>query len=862
MATNFDKALYQAPMAIADSAEQAEPIEIEIIDPEEVNIGIDGMEISLTKGEPTDEDFDANLAEYMDERDMSRLAGDLCADIDNDKNSRKDWEQSYIDGLKLLGLKYDERTEPWNGACGVTHPMITEAVVKFQSETIMETFPAKGPVMTKIIGKETSEKKEAAARVQADMNYQLTERMVEYRPEHEKMLWNLPATGSAFKKVYFDPNLGRQVSMFVPAEDILLPYGTSNIDSCHRVTHVMRKTKNDLVKLMQSEFYRFVELGEPGKDETDIQKAKDNETGFKDLNDDRYTLMEVVVDLNLPGYEDQDKDGEETGIALPYVVTILKDSGDVLSIRRNWREGDRLKLKRQHFVHYQYIPGFGAYGFGLFHLIGGYAKSATSILRQLVDAGTLSNLPGGLKSRGLRIKGDDTPIGPGEWRDVDVGSGAIRDNILPLPYKEPSQVLAGLMNQVIEEGRRFAATADIKISDMSAQAPVGTTLALLERQLKVMTAVQARVHFSMKQELKLLKDIIADYADDSYDYETDSEVPHARRADFSMVEVIPVSDPNAATMSQRLVQYQAVIQLSQTAPQIYDMPKLHRGMLEVLGIKNADKLVPLPEDQKPRDPVTENMNMMNGKPVKAFGYQDHEAHIRVHMAAMQDPLIMEIIGQNPQAQTIMAAAQAHIAEHVAFAYKQKMEQQMGVVLPDGEEDIPESIEKQLSAAMPQAAAAVLGQSQQQVQQQQAAQQAQDPVLQMRMAELEIKKQQVAIEQQKVQIDAAARADQTRLAETRMQIEAAEKADKMRLEEQRVQIDAARFADKQAFDERKLRGQEEISEQKLRVDALRAGTNSRAQDAAVRQRDQELAQQKMRDLKQDHDTNQLGESGQP
>jgi hypothetical protein len=761
-----------------------------------------------------------------------------------------------------MGLKYDERTEPWNGACGVTHPMITEAVVKFQSETIMETFPAKGPVMTKIIGKETSEKKEAAARVQADMNYQLTERMVEYRPEHEKMLWNLPATGSAFKKVYFDPNLGRQVSMFVPAEDILLPYGTSNIDSCYRVTHVMRKTKNDLVKLMQSEFYRFVELGEPGKDETDIQKAKDDETGFKDMNDDRYTLMEVVVDLNLPGYEDEDKDGEETGIALPYVVTILKDSGDVLSIRRNWREGDRLKLKRQHFVHYQYIPGFGAYGFGLFHLIGGYAKSATSILRQLVDAGTLSNLPGGLKSRGLRIKGDDTPIGPGEWRDVDVGSGAIRDNILPLPYKEPSQVLAGLMNQVIEEGRRFAATADIKISDMSAQAPVGTTLALLERQLKVMTAVQARVHFSMKQELKLLKDIIADYADDSYDYETDSEVPHARRADFSMVEVIPVSDPNAATMSQRLVQYQAVIQLSQTAPQIYDMPKLHRGMLEVLGIKNADKLVPLPEDQKPRDPVTENMNMMNGKPVKAFGYQDHEAHIRVHMAAMQDPLIMEIIGQNPQAQTIMAAAQAHIAEHVAFAYKQKMEQQMGVVLPDGEEDIPESIEKQLSAAMPQAAAAVLGQSQQQVQQQQAEQQAQDPVLQMRMAELEIKKQQVAIEQQKVQIDAAARADQQRLAETRMQIDAAEKADKMRLEEQRIQIDAARFADKQAYDERKLRGQEELGEQKLRVDALRAGTMSRAQDAAVRQRDQELAQQKMRDLKQDHDTNQLGESGQP
>ena len=802
MATNIDKALYQAPMGLEAAAEQ-EPIEIEIVDPEEVTIGMDGVEIRMTKGEPTDEDFDANLAEFMDEGEMQGMASNLCNDIDNDKNSRKDWEQTYVDGLKLLGLKYEDRTEPWNGACGVVHPLITEAVVKFQSETIMETFPAQGPVMTKIVGKETTEKKEAAARVQADMNYQLTERMVEYRPEHEKMLWSLPATGSAFKKVYFDPNLGRQVSMFVPAEDILLPYGTSNIDSCHRVTHVMRKTKNDLVKLMQSGFYRYVELGEPGKQETDIQKAKDEETGFRDMNDDRYTLFEVVVDIDLSGYEDKDKDGEETGIALPYVITILKDTCDVLSIRRNWRENDPLKLKRQHFVHYQYIPGFGAYGFGLFHLIGGYAKASTSILRQLVDAGTLSNLPGGLKSRGLRIKGDDTPIGPGEFRDVDVGSGNIRDNILPLPYKEPSQVLAGLMNQIIEEGRRFAATADLKISDMSAQAPVGTTLALLERQLKVMTAVQARVHFSLKQEFKLLKEIIADYSDENYDYETDTVAPHARRADFEMVEVIPVSDPNAATMSQRLVQYQAVIQLSQTAPQIYDMPKLHRGMLEVLGIKNADKLVPLPEDQKPRDPVTENMNILNGKPVKAFGYQDHEAHIKVHMAAMQDPMIQQMVGQNPKANEIMGAAQAHLAEHVAFAYKQKIEQQLGVMLPKEDEDIPESIEKQLSAIMPQAAAAVLGQSQQQAQQQQAQQQAQDPVLQMRMEEIAIKRQEVAIEQQKVQIDAAAKADQTRLAEKRLQIEAAERADKHRLDEMRLKVDAARYADQNAIQARRV-----------------------------------------------------------
>jgi hypothetical protein len=800
MATNIDKAFYQAPVGLQQEAESIEPIEIEIVDPEAVNIGMDGVEISLTKEEPRAEDFDANLAEFMDESAMAQLCGDLISEIDNDKNSRKDWEDTYVDGLKLMGLKYEERTEPWNGACGVFHPMITEAVVKFQAETIMETFPAQGPVMTKIIGKQTTEKKDAALRVKNDMNYQLTERMVEYRPEHEKMLWNLPATGSAFKKVYYDPNLGRQVSIFVPAEDILLPYGTSNIDSAHRVTHVMRKTKNDMIKLMQSGFYRYAELGEPSTEQTNIQKAKDEETGFKDLNDDRYTLLEVVVDLVLPGDEDKDKDGEETGIALPYVVTILKDTQDILSIRRNWRENDPLKLKRQHFVHYQYIPGFGAYGFGLFHLIGGYAKASTSILRQLVDAGTLSNLPGGLKSRGLRIKGDDTPIGPGEWRDVDVGSGAIRDNILPLPYKEPSQVLAGLMDKIIEEGRRFAATADIKISDMSAQAPVGTTLALLERQLKTMTAVQARVHFSLKQELKLLKDIIADYADESYDYETDTAAPHARRSDFELVEVIPVSDPNAATMSQRLVQYQAVIQLSQTAPQIYDLPQLHRGMLEVLGIKNADKLVPLPEDQKPRDPVTENMNMVNGKPVKAFGYQDHEAHIKVHMAAMQDPLIMQLIGQNPNANAIMAAAQAHIAEHVAFAYKQKMEQQMGIVLPAEDEDIPESVEKQLSAAMPQAAQAVLQSSQQQVQQEQAQQQAQDPVLQMRMAELELKKQEVQIEQQKVQIEAANKADQTRLAEQRLQVDAAEKTDRLRLEELRIKIDAAAKADKQRVDE--------------------------------------------------------------
>lgn len=857
----IDKSIYQAPAGLEAAADAMEPVEIEIVDPEEVTIRADGLEIEIEPAEESDEDFDANLAEYIDDNELRRIAGELYSDIDNDKQSRKDWEQAYIDGLKLMGLKYEERTEPWNGACGVVHPMITEAVVRFQAETIMETFPAKGPVLVKVIGKETREKLEAAERVRSDMNYQLTEVMAEYRSEHEKMLWSLPATGSAFKKVYYDPSMGRQVSLFVPAEDVILPYGTSNLQTCHRITHVMRKTKNDLLKLIHSGFYRDVELGEPGKDETDIQKAKDRETGFADLNDERYTVYEVHVDLNLKGYEDKD-DGEETGIMLPYVVTILKDSCEVLAIRRNWRQEDDLKLKRDHFVHYQYITGFGAYGFGLFHLIGGYAKSATSILRQLVDAGTLANLPGGLKSRGLRIKGDDTPIAPGEFRDVDVGSGAIRDNILPLPYKEPSQVLAGMLERIIEEGRRFAATNDVKISDMSAQAPVGTTLALLERQLKVMTAVQARVHDSLKQELKLLKDIIRDFADEDYAYEPVTGVAHARKSDFAMVEVIPVSDPNAATMTQRLVQYQAVVQLSQTAPQIYDLPHLHRGMLEVLGIKNAEKLVPLKDDIKPMDPVSENMFLLRGKPVKAFSYQDHEAHIQTHMAAMQDPSIMQLMGQNPNAQMIMAAAHAHIAEHVAYGYKVKMEQMLGFALPDDESleaGVPPELEKQMSMVMPQAAQAVLQQSQQRAQAQMAQQQAQDPVLQLQLREMAIKEKRAMVEEQKVQIEAAARADQQRIAETKLKIDAAERADRIRLERERMQIEAAAKADKQRLDERKQGSNEEISEQKVRVDALRVGTLSRASEAAIRQKDRELAVQTMQTLQQQHERNQLGES---
>ena len=760
---SIEKSLYAAPEGLEALAGEPD-IEIEIEDPEAVRIGMDGLEIEIDKKEPGEEDFNVNLAEVMSEGDIQSLAGDLAEDISNDLASRKDWEEMYKDGITLLGLKFEERTEPWDGACGVFHPMITEAVVRFQSDTIMETFPAKGPVRTQIIGKETTEKKEAAVRVQDDMNYQLTEKMPEYRPEHEKMLWNLPSAGSAFKKVYYDPSLERQVSVFIPAEDIILPYGISEINTCHRITHVMRKTKNDLLKLMNAGFYKDIDLGEPSKFTSDIQERKDKETGFSATYDDRFEIYEAHVDLDLPGFEDKDKDGNVTGIGLPYVVTMVRGTNQVLAIRRNWKEDDPLKLKRHHFVHYQYIPGYGAYGFGLFHLIGGYAKSATSIMRQLVDAGTLSNLPGGLKSRGLRIKGDDTPIAPGEFRDVDVGSGAIRDNILPLPYKEPSMVLSGLMDKIVEEGRRFAATSDMKVADMSNQAPVGTTLAILERTLKVMSAVQARVHYSMKQELQLLAGIIRDYTDDEYTYEPEEGTPRAKKADYSNVEVLPVSDPNAATLSQRVVQYQAVIQLAQMAPQIYNMPVLHRQMLEVLGIKHADKLVPLEEDQKPTDPISENQNALKGKPLKAFAYQDHEAHIKVHTSAMNDPIVQQLIGQNPQAAVIQGSMQAHIAEHVGYAYRVKMQQALGFALPDQEDALPEDMERELSRMMAEAAPQVLAQSQAMIAQQQAAQNAQDPVLQLQIQDQQRKNKETEIKEKDLMMKAAAKADEIRLKE--------------------------------------------------------------------------------------------------
>jgi hypothetical protein len=720
-------------------------VEIIIENPDDVMIGIDGMAIDLM---PEDEEpaFDANLAEYMDEGELERLGSDLVGEVDSDIASRKDWVDMYVKGLEVLGMKYEERTEPWTGACGVFSTLLTEAAVRFQSETIIETFPAQGPVKTQIIGAIDKMKEEAAERVRTDMNFQLVDGMPEYRPEHERMLFNLGLAGAAFKKVYFDPTLGRQTSIFCPAEDIVIPYGSSGARSAERVTHVMRKTKNDVRKLQVAGFYRDVELGEPVMIHNDVEKKKAEEQGYSVTDDERYQFLEIQVDYDMPGYEDDD------GIALPYIVTIDKGTNKVLSVYRNWNEADPKKLKRQHFVQYDYVPGFGAYGFGYIHLIGGYARAGTSLIRQLVDAGTLSNLPGGLKTRGLRIKGDDTPIAPGEFRDVDVPSGTVRDNIMALPYKEPSQVLAALLDRITEEGRRLGSIADMNISDMGANAPVGTTLALLERQLKTMSAVQARVHFSMKQEFKLLKEIIRDNTPGDYEYVPNGGDPRAKREDYDMVEVIPVSDPNSSTMAQRIMQYQAVIQLSQCAPQIYDLPQLHRQMIEVLGVRNADKLVPIDEDMKPRDPVSENMAFLTGKPTKAFIYQDHDAHIAVHSSMMQDPMIMGQMGQNPMAQQMQAAIMAHIAEHVAFQYRNQIEERLGATLPAPNAELPEQVEVQLAKLVAQAAQQLTQIHQGEAAQKQAQQQAQDPIVQMQQQELQIKQQDAQTKSQKVQGD--------------------------------------------------------------------------------------------------------------
>ena len=814
----IEKGLYAAPEGIDDLLEggmmdgdmMGAQLEIEIVDPEMVTLSDGSMEITLIPdaNEADLMGFDANLAEALDDNDLQGLAQDLVGLIDADIESRKDWADTFVKGLDVLGFKYEERTDPWEGACGVYSTVLAEAAIRFQAETMSETFPAAGPVRVKILGAETPEKAEAAERVKADMNYELTERMVEYRPEHERMLYSLGLAGSAFKKVYFDPNLGRQVAIYVPAEDVIVPYGASHIETAERVTHVMRKTKNELKKLQAMGFYKEVDLGDPQPFHTDIEKRKAEEGGYSITDDDRYAIYEVHADLIIDGIDD-----DEDEIAKPYVITIERGTNNILAIRRNWSEEDPLMLKRQHFVHYVYVPGFGFYGLGLIHIIGGYARAGTSLIRQLVDAGTLSNLPGGLKSRGLRIKGDDSPIEPGEWKDVDVPSGSIRDNIMPLPYKEPSQTLLALLNQITTEGRRLGAISDMNISDMSANAPVGTTLALLERTLKPMAAVQARVHYAMKQEFKMLKTIMSEYAPTEYDYIPARGEVSARVADYMMVDVIPVSDPNSSTMAQRVVQYQAVLQMAQSAPQIYDLPQLHRQMIEVLGVKNADKLVPTQDDLKPTDPVSENMDALNGKPLKAFIYQDHDAHITTHQAFMQDPMVAQMIGQNPQGQAIMAALQAHLAQHLGFNYRKQMEEKLGAPLPAPNEELPESIEISLAQLMAQAGTQLTQNHQQQQAQTEAQQQAQDPIVQMQQAELQIKQQDM---QRKMQKDAAdiqiRQAEQERKSQ-KDAIDAALDAEQLKLDQQELAIEAQKDGIKIAISKR-------TDENKLDVELMR------------------------------------------
>jgi len=781
MATNVDKAMVPLDMEVMEPE-----LEIEIENPDSVTLADGSMEITIIPDGPNIDDFDANVAEFLDEGELQTIASELVELVESDLNARKEWADTYVKGLDVLGFKYEDRTEPWDDACGVYSTVLAEAVIRFQAETMSETFPAQGPVKTKIIGEVSKEKEESANRVKADMNYQLTERMVEYRSEHERMLYSLGLAGSSFKKVYYDPILRRQVSIYISAEDVIVPYGASHIDTAERITHMMRKTKTELKKLQADGFYRDLELGEPIEYFSDIEKKKAEEGGYTLTSDDRFALYEVHTYTNIRGVDDEDD------LPKPYVITIVKGTNEVLSIRRNWDPDDDRQLKRQHFVHYIYVPGFGFYGLGLIHIIGGYARAGTSIIRQLVDAGTLSNLPGGLKSRGLRIKGDDTPIAPGEFRDVDVPSGTVRDNIMTLPYKEPSQVLAGLLEKITQEGRRLGAISDMNISDMSSQAPVGTTLALLERTLKPMAAVQARVHFAMKQEFKLLKEIIKDYANEPYDYIPEGVDRRARAEDYAVVEVIPVSDPNATTMAQRVVQYQAAFQMAQQSPQIYDLPYLHKQMLEVLGIRNVDKIIPLGEEQKPRDPMSENMGALIGKPMKAFMYQDHDAHIATHQSFMQDPMIMQSIGQNPMAQQIMASLQAHIAEHLGFVYRKQLEERLGVQLPAPNENIPEELEVEISRLVAQAGVQLQQMHQQQAAQKQAQQMAQDPVVQMQQAELQIKQAEIQRKAQKDQADIELGKKKLSIEEQKVIVEAQKEGSSMQskaqAQEQKTQLE--------------------------------------------------------------------------
>jgi len=793
-------------------------IEIEIENPEAVSIETEdgGVILDFDPDASTLASLgmlphDANLADVVDDAELSVMASELVGQFKSDKESRADWERAYVDGLDLLGLKNEDRTTPWDGACGVFHPLLSESVIKFQSQSIQELFPASGPVKTSVVGAITDDKEKQAYRVQNYLNYLLTEKMTEYRSETEKMLFSLPLAGSAFRKIYYDPSMGRPCSMFVPAEDFVVSYGASDLTTCERATHIMKRTSNEIRKLQVSGFYKDIELGAPSNDVDRVEEKYNRLTGDSasyDL-DSRHTILEMQVNLDLVGFEDKEG-GEPTGIALPYVVSIDLGSREILSIRRNWYEGDNLKTKREHFVHYQYIPGLGFYGFGLIHMIGGLAKSATSLLRQLVDAGTLSNLPGGLKSRGLRIKGDDTPIMPGEFRDVDVPGGAIKDNISFMPYKEPSNVLYQLMGDIVEEGRRFASAGDVKAADMNAEAPVGTTLAILERSMKVMSAIQARLHASMRVELRILSGLVRDFGPEKYPYLPDTDDLVSEDFD-DRVDIIPVSDPNAGTMAQRIMQYQAALQLAAQAPEMYDMPLLHRKMLDILGIQDAEKIVPTDKDMKPTDPVSENMNIINRKPVKAFIYQDHEAHIQTHMSLTQNPQVMEIMGKSPNANKAIAEMSAHVQEHLAFKYRQEIEKELGVELPTPEESLPEDIEYRISRLVAPAAAQVTGKAAREQQAQQAQQKAQDPIVQMQQQELQIKQQEVQqraqAEMAKIQLDMQKLMMKSELDRERLdqqeRLETAKIGAKIAETNSREELEASRIASQNELDGAKL-----------------------------------------------------------
>jgi len=800
----------EKPLKTPDKIVKDSPLEVLVTNPDEVAVLTEdgGMIIDFEEGaEFGTPNFDDNIAEFMEDGELEVLASELIHYFNSDKESRKDWEQTYTKGLDQLGLKIEERTLPWQGACGVFHPLLTESVVRFQAETITEIFPAKGPVDVRIVGSIDQESQDQSVRVKDYLNYLLTDKMTEYRTETEKLLFNLPLAGSAFRKIYFDPMLDRPASMFVPAEDFVVSYGASDLTTCDRATHIMKKSTNDIKKLQVIGFYKDVDLQEPSDDLTNIQSKYNELTGERQTyeNDNRHTILEMMVDLDLKGFEDR-KDGQVTGIALPYVITLDYQSNKILAVRRNFIEDDPLKKRRQHFVHYQYLPGMGFYGFGLVHLIGGIAKSATSLLRQLVDAGTLSNLPGGLKSRGLRIKGDDTPIMPGEFRDVDVPGGAIKDNITFLPYKEPSTTLYSLLQNIVEEGRRFASLADMKVSDMNNQAPVGTTLALLERSLKVIGSVQSRIHNSMKHELRILSKIIYDYGPTEYPYNIKGK--ELLKEDFDgRVDVIPVSDPNASTKAQKIMQYQAALQLSQQAPQMYNMEELHRQMLDVLGIRDADKIVPLETEIAPTDPVSENMNMLNRKPVKAFMYQDHEAHIKVHMAAMNDPKMREMVGQSPNANAILAAFTEHVTEHIAFQYRKEIEKQLGAPLPPPDEPLPEDIELRLSELVSEAAERVLATNQADERQEEIREQLEDPVIQQRERELDIRQAEVSRKM---------KADAERIALDLEKAKATTEVEKERIASQE-RIAGANIGLKAATESKKISSKEQIEGAKIGKD---------------------------------------------